>query len=115
MRFPTRPSICGWSSSVIVAAAQCLHVRGGPTSHVLAKETILEILEAYDLTKSLRSAAALTGCDHHTVARYVAARAAGLDPSTGKERGSVTEAFVDKIHEWVDRSDGRIRADVVHD
>lgn len=80
-----------------------------------SKEKILEILEAYDLTKSFRSAAALTGCDHHTVARYVAARAAGLDPSTGGDRPSVSEPFVDKIHEWVDRSDGRIRADVVHD
>ena len=80
-----------------------------------SKEKILEILEAYDLTKSLRSAAALTGCDHHTVARYVAARAAGLDPSAGGARATVSEPFVDKIHEWVDRSDGRIRADVVHE
>jgi transposase len=79
-----------------------------------SKEKVLEILEAYDLTKSLRAAAALCGCDHHTVARYVAARAAGLDPSTGGDRPTVTEPFVDKIHEWVDRSDGRIRADVVH-
>jgi hypothetical protein len=28
-----------------------------------SKEKVLEILEAYDLTKSLRSAAALVGCD----------------------------------------------------
>jgi transposase len=80
-----------------------------------SKEKILEILEAYDLTKSYRSAAALVGCDHHTVARYVAARAAGLDPSEGGNRPTVSEPFVDKIHEWVDRSDGRIRADVIHD
>lgn len=80
-----------------------------------SKEKILEILEAYDLTKSLRSAAALVGCDHHTVARYVAARAAGLDPSAAGSRPTVAEPFVDKIHEWVDRSDGRIRADVVHE
>jgi transposase len=80
-----------------------------------SKEKIMEVLEAYDLTKSFRSAAALVGCDHHTVARYVAARAAGLDPSAGGDRPSVSEPFVDKIHEWVDRSDGRIRADVVHD
>lgn len=80
-----------------------------------SKEEILEILEAFDLTKSYRSAAALVGCDHHTVARYVAARAAGLDPSSVGDRPSVSEPFVDKIHEWVDRSDGRIRADVVHD
>ena len=80
-----------------------------------SKERILEILEAYDFTKSLRSAAALCGCDHHTVARYVAARAAGLDPSKGGDRSTVTEPFVDKINEWIDRSDGRIRADVVHE
>lgn len=78
-----------------------------------SKEKQLEILEAYDLTKSLRTAAALCGCDHHTVARYVAARAAGLDVG-GIERGSVTDPFVDKITEWIDRSEGRIRADVVH-
>jgi hypothetical protein len=71
-----------------------------------SKEKILEILEAFDLTKSLRSAAALVGCDHHTVARYVAARAAGLDPSTGNDRATVSEPFVDKIHEWECRKDG---------
>ena len=49
------------------------------------------------------------------MARYVAARAAGLDPSTGSDRPTLSEPFVDKIHEWVDRSDGRIRADVVHE
>jgi hypothetical protein len=38
-----------------------------------SKGKVLEILKAYDLTKSLRSAAALAGRDHHTVARYVAA------------------------------------------
>jgi len=42
-------------------------------------EEIMEILEAYDLTGSYRDAAELAGCDHHTVARYVAAgRPAGL-------------------------------------
>ncbi len=40
----------------------------------------MEILEAYDLTSSFRSTAALCGVDHQTVRRYVAARAAGLDP-----------------------------------
>jgi transposase len=79
-----------------------------------SKEQVLEILEAYDLTKSYRSAAALVGCDHHTVARYVAARAAGLDPSEGSDRATVTDPFVDKINEWIDRSDGRVRGDVVH-
>ena len=36
----------------------------------------MEILEAYDLTGSLRGAAALADCDHKTVARLVAARGA---------------------------------------
>ena len=35
-------------------------------------EEIMEILEAYDLTGSLRDAAELAGCSHHTVAQYVA-------------------------------------------
>ena len=34
-------------------------------------EAIMEILAAYDLTQSYRDAAALAGCAHHTVARYV--------------------------------------------
>ena len=37
----------------------------------------MEILEAYDLTGSYRAAAALVGCDHHTVRRYVQLRASG--------------------------------------
>ena len=37
-------------------------------------EAIMEILAAYDLTQSFRDAAELTGCSHHTVARYVRAR-----------------------------------------
>jgi hypothetical protein len=38
---------------------------------------IMEILAAYDLTGSLRTAAELTDCSHHTVAWHVAARDAG--------------------------------------
>ena len=37
----------------------------------------MEILEAYDLTGSLRAAAKLAGCDHKTVAHWVAQREAG--------------------------------------
>ena len=45
---------------------------------------IMEILEAFDLTKSLRDAGELAGCSHHTVARYVAAReVGGLTDFTG--------------------------------
>jgi transposase len=80
---------------------------------MLSEEKVMEILEAYDLTKSYRAAAALAGVDHHTVRRYVAARGAGLDP-TRLERPSVADAFADKITEWIERSGGRVRADVVH-
>ena len=41
---------------------------------VKSMEEAMQILEAYDLTGSLRAAAALAGCDHKTVARLVAAR-----------------------------------------
>ena len=40
----------------------------------------MEILEAFDLTGGLRAAAALAGCDHKTVAHYVALRDAGMVP-----------------------------------
>jgi len=80
----------------------------------LSEEKVMEILEAYDLTKSYRDAAALVGCDHHTVRRYVAARAAGLDPASTVGRPQLADAFVDKIVEWIERSGGRVRADVVH-
>jgi len=73
----------------------------------------MEILEAYDLTRSYRAAASLCGVDAHTVRRHVAARAAGL---TTRELGrpSVADAFADKVAEWVERSNARVRADVVH-
>ncbi|MCH7670496.1 MAG: IS21 family transposase [Acidobacteria bacterium] len=81
---------------------------------MLVEEKIMEVLEAYDLTKSLRSAAALCGVDHHTVKRYVAARSAGLDPAKAVVRGSVSDPFSEKIVEWIEASQGRVRADVVH-
>ncbi|NYK51057.1 IS21 family transposase, partial [Salmonella enterica subsp. enterica serovar Typhimurium] len=55
-----------------------------------AAETI-KILSAYDLTKSLRGAAELAGCSHHTVARLVRARAAGQTPGSGASRPKVTD------------------------
>lgn len=74
----------------------------------------MEVLAAYDLTGSYRSAAQLCGVDHHTVRRYVAARDAGLDPTVTVERERVTDPFAEKITEWIVRSQGRIRADRVH-
>lgn len=80
----------------------------------MSEEKAMEILETYDLTGSYRSTAALCGVDHHTVRRYVAARAAGLDPAATIGRPKVADPFTDKITEWIERSSGRVRADVVH-
>jgi transposase len=78
-------------------------------------EEVMEILEAFDLTGSLRGAAELAGCDHKTVAHWVRAReeAGGGLPVAVRRRPRV-DAFAVKIEEWVDRSRGRIRADVAH-
>jgi hypothetical protein len=72
-------------------------------------EEVMEILEAYDLTGSLRAAAKLAGCDHKTVAHWVGQRerAAGTVP--------VPERVRPVMDELVERSGGRIRADVAHD
>ncbi|MGH3600342.1 MAG: IS21 family transposase, partial [Pseudonocardiaceae bacterium] len=78
-------------------------------------EEAMQILEAYDLTGSLRAAAKLAGCDHKTVARLVAAReAAGDGPGVRQQRGSVVDPFADKVDELVDHSKARIRADKAH-
>jgi transposase len=78
-------------------------------------EEVMEILEAFDLIGTLRGAAELAGCDHKTVAHWVAAReeAGGGLPVAVRARPRV-DAFAVKIEEWVDRSRGRIRADVAH-
>src|SRR4051794_17453593 len=78
-------------------------------------EEVMEILEAFDLTGTLRGAAELVGCDHKTVAHWVRARdeAGGGVPVAGRPRPR-GGAFAVKIEEWVDRSRGRIRADVAH-
>ena len=82
---------------------------------MLQKENKMEILEAYDLTKSYRSAAQLTGVDHHTVARLVVARTQGIElEEESIVRSKAADTFVDKITEWIEHSHGHIRADVVH-
>ena len=80
-----------------------------------SKEHVMEILEAFDLTKSYRAAALLCGVDHHTVAAKVAARTAGLAPGVGTGRPLLAEPYVDKIIQWVAQSHGLVRGDVVHD
>jgi transposase len=76
---------------------------------------IMEILEAFDLVGSYRGAAELAGCDHHTVKHYVQRRDAGLAPDAGLVRASIIDGFRPKIEELVKRSEGKIRADVVHE
>jgi molybdenum-dependent DNA-binding transcriptional regulator ModE len=49
-------------------------------------EEVMEILEAYDLAGSLRGAAQLAGCDHKTVAHWVAQRDLGLVPKVERKR-----------------------------
>jgi Mu transposase, C-terminal domain len=83
---------------------------------VKSAEEIMNILEAYDLTGSLRDAAGLAGCSHHAVARYVAGREQGRAvPAGPARRASVTDPFLAKLEELAGRSKGKIRADVAHD
>ena len=75
----------------------------------------MEILEAFDLTGTLRGAAELAGCDHKTVAHWVRARdEAGGGLPVGVRARPRVDAFAEKIEEWVQRSRGRVRADVCH-
>jgi transposase len=78
-------------------------------------EEVMEILEAFDATGSLRAAAELVGCDHKTVGHWVRARedAGGGLPVSVRRRPRV-DAFAEKIEEWVERSRGKVRADVAH-
>ena len=78
-------------------------------------EETMRILEAFDLTRSYRAAAQLAGCDHHTVARCVAARDAGRMTAEPAARDHLIDPFREKIEEWVERSRGRVRGDIAHD
>lgn len=72
----------------------------------------MEILEAFDLTGSLRAAAELAGCDHKTVAHWVCAReAAGGGLPVAVRSRPVVGPFADKV----ERSRGKIRADKAHE
>jgi transposase len=75
---------------------------------------IMEILEAFDATGCAHSAAGIAGVDPKTVRRYVTARERGR-PVTGLAcRPRIIDPHLAKIEEWVDRSQGKVRADVVH-
>jgi transposase len=76
---------------------------------------IMEILEAFDLTRCSHSAADLAGCDPKTVARYVDARDRGADPNERPRRPMQVDPYLAKIEELVERSGGKVRADIVHE
>jgi hypothetical protein len=63
---------------------------------VKTTEAIMEILAAYDLTGSYRDTAALVGCSHHTVARYVRARDAGGLRTAPVQRDQLIDPFREK-------------------
>ena len=77
-------------------------------------EIMAGALEAYDATGSAHSAAALAGVDPKTVRRYAAARDAGRPVTGPGRRPRMIDAYLPKIEEWVERSQGTVRADIVH-
>jgi transposase len=76
---------------------------------------IMEILEAFDATGCAHSAAEIVGVDPKTVRRYVRARDEGRPVDGTVKRTRVIDPHLDKVEEWVDRSEGKVRADVVHE
>jgi hypothetical protein len=64
-------------------------------------EEIMQMLEAFDLTGSLRDAAELAGCSHHTVAKHVAARDAGQLSDRSAPRPMLIDEFLPKLEEWM--------------
>jgi len=67
---------------------------------------IMEILEAFDATEVAHSAAPLCGADPKTVRRYVQARDLGRPVAAPAARRKLIDPFLDKIEEWVERSEG---------
>src|SRR3954447_2396623 len=97
------------------AASGALSIEAAWRAGLKIPEEVMEILEAFDATGSLRAAAELVGCDHKTVGHWVRPRdaAGGALPISVRARPRV-DAFAQKIEEWVERSRGKIRADVAH-
>ncbi|WP_449372670.1 IS21 family transposase [Arthrobacter psychrolactophilus] len=75
----------------------------------------MEILAAYDLTRSFRDAAKICGVSHNTVRSYVKARDAGIQAPIARKRGRITDPFLPQMQSLVEQSRGKIRGDVVHE
>ena len=103
----------GWSLHRWARGADWTRAGGGAVKK--DDREIMNILEAFDLTGCAHSAARLTGCDPKTVRRWVRARDRGLPVGGPGRRERLIDPFLDKVEEWVDRSKGQVRADVVHE
>lgn len=75
----------------------------------------MKILDAYDLTGSLRDAGELAGCSHHTVKHYVDRRAGAGELDKAAARPQLIDEYLPKVEEWVERSKGKVRADRAHE
>ena len=76
---------------------------------------IMEILEAFDVTGVAHSAAPLCKADPKTIRRYAQARDLGRPVDGPAPRAKLIDPFLEKIEEWVDRSKGKVRADISHE
>lgn len=79
------------------------------------REEIMQILEAFDLTRSYRDAGELAGCSPNTVALWVTKRDAGELTASRLGRPQLIDQFLPKLEEWMEASHGKVRADVAHD
>ena len=75
----------------------------------------MEILEAFDATGVAHSAVPLCNADPKTVRRYVQDRDRGRPVTAAVARPKLIDPFLEKIEEWVERSEGKVRADKVHE
>src|SRR3954454_20923044 len=99
---PSRPATAG---ALMIQAAWRLGLK--------IPEEVMEILEAFDATGSVRAAAEFVGCDHKTVAHWVRAREdAGGGLAQSVPARPRVDGFAEKIEEWVERSRAKVRAKV---
>nr|WP_095878694.1 IS21 family transposase [Streptomyces sp. TLI_235] len=75
----------------------------------------MEIFEALDATGCAHSAAQLAGVDPKTVRRYARMRDSGQPVDQPIRRPRLIDPFLPKVEEWVERSQGRVWADKLHE
>src|SRR5690625_4387360 len=75
---------------------------------------IMEILEAFDATGSVHSAAQLARVDPKTVRRYAAARDAGRPVTGASRRGGLVGEHMGQTGGGTERSSGERRAAGIH-